>query len=198
MEKHRGSVNTLGLVSSSSAQLCPEKEWQPPLAILGLSPGQAEGRDEWEPQHQDQVDAWLEHRAQRAAFWTWVSGPASPAKEPLPLGGRGLAWSWHPGLFFTSQLSCCHLGISSGWGHLGAEVRPLSPALPCPELRDGRSAAPGYCLWCLPTASLQPSSTPCLQGLFPNSCSNHTPRFRKEPLLFLPPSLIRGGTEEEG
>lgn len=38
VEKRQVSVNTLGLVSSCSAQLCPEVEWQPPLASSGGCP----------------------------------------------------------------------------------------------------------------------------------------------------------------
>lgn len=115
-----------------------------------------------------------------------VSGPASPAGE-APLSG-GVAW---PGAFTlcssSPPTSFCLLGSSSGWGYLEADAHPLScPALPCPEL-GWTLPTPGYCLQHRPASSLQPSSTPCLQGLFPSSCSNHTPRFREEPLLFLPP-----------
>lgn len=37
-EKHEVSVNTLGLLSSCFAQLCPEVEWQPALASSGGCP----------------------------------------------------------------------------------------------------------------------------------------------------------------
>lgn len=123
-----------------------------------------------------------------------LSGPASPAIEaPLLgvwLGLKLVSWAI---LYLPAEL--LPFGQLLRLETLGGRC---AHSLSCPELRDGRSANPGYCLWCLPTVFLQPSSTPCLQGLFPNSCSNHTPRFREEPLLFLPPSLIRGGTEEEG
>lgn len=116
-----------------------------------------------------------------------LSGPVS-CQRASPFGGVAWPGTCILGFFFTSEQSSHHLGSFSGWGNLGANMLTLSPALPFPELRDGRSASPGYCLLQrLLTASLQPSSTPCLQGLFPNSCSNHTPRFREEPLLFLPP-----------
>lgn len=84
-----------------------------------------------------------------------LSGQVSPAREP-PLSG-GVAWPGTSilGLFFTSEQRYHHLSSFSGWGNLGANVLTLSPVLPFPELRDGRSASPGYCLRRrLPTASL--------------------------------------------
>lgn len=77
-------------------------------------------------------------------------------------------------------------------GTLGADVLTPSPALPFPELRDGHPAVPGYCLRRQPAASLPLSSTPCLQGLFPNSCSNHTPRSARSPSpsSLLPPAGV--------
>lgn len=131
-----------------------------------------------------------------------LSGPVSLAREPSPppfwgawLGLELVSWAFSaPSSPDTSLWAASRAGETRG-------LMRAPSLLPCPapELGDGRSAGPGYCLQRrLPTASLQPSSTPCLQGLFPNSCSNHTPRFREEPLLFLPPSLVRGGAEGEG
>ena len=95
-----------------------------------------------------------EPRAQRAAPWPWVSGPASGAGGAPPFRGCGLAWSWSPGLFFISEQSSHPLGSSSGRGHLGQLCPPR--LLPCPSPGSGMDTQPVLVIVC--GASLQPPS----------------------------------------
>lgn len=194
------SVNTLGLVPSSTVQRCPEKEWPPPLASFWGCPRarQREGMNGNPSARTKLMPAWSrELRGQ-------LSGPGSLDQPLLPKSppshSGGVAWPGAGILGFSSppnRVTGIWAASQAGdpWGQM---CSLLSPPLPCPELRDGRPASPDYCLRCCRQPLSSPAPPLACKVCFPNSCSNHTPPFREEPLLFLPPSLIRGGTEEEG